>query len=161
MNCSNLFMTFLILIYYFTMTRSWLVNVKLAWVLHNSAPTCFYVSPFEYAVFWQSLYPNDISLWSFLSGGLILIQLLLTYHINSTTDNFWCNFSSYFLIDFYWWIKIYVLQNMKWFKQCILSIDLQGVPKNCLHFCFLNFSASKAPGSSILDIFQQPFSCRF
>ena len=104
----NLFVTFS----WIVQTCSWLLqylfitspllvhDVKLAWVLHNSVPTCFYVSPFECTGFWQSLYPNDISLWSFLSGGLILIQLLLTYHINSTTDNFWCNFSSYFLIDF-------------------------------------------------------------
>ena len=39
--------------------------------------------------------------------------------------------------------------------------NLQGVPQYCLHFCFVNFSASKAPKSYTLDIFQQPFLCRF
>ena len=40
-------------------------------------------------------------------------------------------------------------------------IILQSVRQYCLHFYFVNFSASKAPRSSILDIFQQPFPCRF
>ena len=38
---------------------------------------------------------------------------------------------------------------------------IQGVPQYCFHFSFVNFSAFKAPRSSILDIFQQPFQCRF
>ena len=41
------------------------------------------------------------------------------------------------------------------------NIIIQGVPQYCLHFCFVNFSASKAPRGSILNIFQQPFTCRF
>ena len=41
------------------------------------------------------------------------------------------------------------------------SHEVQGVPQYCSHFCFVNFSASKASRNSILDIFQQPFSCRF
>ena len=36
-----------------------------------------------------------------------------------------------------------------------------GVPQYCSHFCFVHFSASKAPINSILDIIQQLFSCRF
>ena len=50
-----------------------------------------------------------------------------------------------------------------WFNYFILFnfIYLQGVPQFCLHFRFANFSASKVPKSSILDIFQQPFLCRF
>ena len=39
--------------------------------------------------------------------------------------------------------------------------NIQGVPQYCLHFCFVNFLASNALRSSILDIFQQPFQCRF
>ena len=33
-------------------------------------------------------------------------------------------------------------------------VKLQGVPQNCTHFCFLNFSASKGSRNLILDIFQ-------
>ena len=44
------------------------------------------------------------------------------------------------------------------YRMCLI---LQGVPQYCSHFCFVNFSASKASINSILDIFQQPFSCRF
>ena len=39
--------------------------------------------------------------------------------------------------------------------------QVQGVPQYNLQFWFVNFSASKAPKTSILDIFQQPFLCRF
>ena len=39
--------------------------------------------------------------------------------------------------------------------------SLQGVQQNCIHFCYLNFSASKGSRNSILDISQQPFLCRF
>ena len=38
---------------------------------------------------------------------------------------------------------------------------IQGVPQYCLHFCFVDISASKATSSSILDIFQQHLLCRF
>ena len=38
---------------------------------------------------------------------------------------------------------------------------MQGVPQNITHFCPLNFSASLRSRSFILDIFQQPLSCRF
>ena len=38
---------------------------------------------------------------------------------------------------------------------------IQGVPQYCFHFCFVKFLASEAPRSSILEIFQQPFPCRF
>ena len=45
------------------------------------------------------------------------------------------------------------------------SIDsptfVQGVPQYCSHFCFVNFSASKAPRNFILDIFQLPFCVDF
>ena len=47
-----------------------------------------------------------------------------------------------------------------WSKQFVVCV-LQGVPQYCFHFCFINFSASKASKSSILDIFQQSFQCRF
>ena len=36
-----------------------------------------------------------------------------------------------------------------------------GVPQYCIHFCFLNFSVSYWRRNTILDIFQQPISCRF
>ena len=39
--------------------------------------------------------------------------------------------------------------------------NIQGVPQYCFHFSFLNFSTSKTPRNSILNIFQQPISCRF
>ena len=38
---------------------------------------------------------------------------------------------------------------------------LQGVPQYCIHFCFLNFSASYSHRNSILGIFQQAIMCRF
>ena len=38
---------------------------------------------------------------------------------------------------------------------------IQGVQQNTFHFCFSNFSASYGSRNSILDIFQQPFLCRF
>ena len=41
---------------------------------------------------------------------------------------------------------------------CVLMCLLvQGVQQNCIHFCFLKFSASNASRNFILDIFQQPF----
>ena len=46
-------------------------------------------------------------------------------------------------------------------RVCKGQTDIQGVPQYCFHFYFINFSASKASRSSILDIFQQPFQCRF
>ena len=52
-----------------------------------------------------------------------------------------------------------------WLPLCLFAFSLaccfaylQDVPQYCLHFCFVNFSASKAPRYSILGIFQQPFT---
>ena len=41
------------------------------------------------------------------------------------------------------------------------NFNVQGVQQNTFHFYFLNFSASYWSRNSILDIFQQPFPCRF
>ena len=43
----------------------------------------------------------------------------------------------------------------------MLDTNIQGVQQNTSRFCFLNFSASYGSENSILDIFQQPFLCRF
>ena len=43
----------------------------------------------------------------------------------------------------------------------IYSFDIHGVPQYCLHFWFVSLLASKATRSSTLEIFQQPFTCRF
>ena len=38
-------------------------------------------------------------------------------------------------------------------SEIMVIFFVQGVPQYCLHFCFVNFSASKALRSLILDIF--------
>ena len=70
--------------------------------------------------------------------------------------NFWTNISSL------------TLNKPKLQANCLSLFEpyhnlslLQGVPQYCLQFCLVNFSASKAPRSSILPIFQHSFFCRF
>ena len=50
-------------------------------------------------------------------------------------------------------------------KNCYSSkndkVNIQGVPQNTFRFNFLNFSASYESRNFILDIFQQPYPCRF
>ena len=41
------------------------------------------------------------------------------------------------------------------------ELDIQDVQKNCIHYCILNFSASKGSRNSIFYVFQQPFPCKF
>ena len=48
-----------------------------------------------------------------------------------------------------------------WMKYEKKTYQEREIEEYCFHFSFVNFSASKGPRNSILDIFQQPFQCRF
>ena len=107
---------------------------------------------FGWHFFWRQNFLEKILCYQNQFGPKIF---LMKFFINNFYDEtfFVPKFSG---PKFLFWTKTKNLLRLK----CQFFL-LTGCPAKHVHFCFLNFSASKGSKTAILDIFQQRFLCRF